>query len=101
MQYVVSYDLKAGGTNHEDVLAAISNLGESVKLLSAFWFLRSDCSLEEVRDYIASTLYPKDDLVVVKVDSLIGWGIDPPLWCMVLASWSEGGATGLESEPHE
>jgi hypothetical protein len=61
----ISYDLKVPGQNYETVIAKIKELGSWAKIEYSFWYVNSEYTAAQARDYIKPALDASDSLYVI------------------------------------
>ena len=70
----ISYDLKEPGKNYEQVISAVKRLGVWAKVHYSFWYVGSQMSAEQARDFMLKSLDTNDSLYVVDAtNNLAAW----------------------------
>lgn len=65
--YLISYDLIAPGQKYDNVHKAIKLYGTWAKPLESVWFVKTDQTPLQVRDYVLKSMDANDKLLVVEV----------------------------------
>jgi len=65
---MISYNLRKGGRDYQDLQREIMSLGVWWQSLEAVWLVESDRSCAEIRARLESFLEPGDDLLVLGLD---------------------------------
>ena len=67
MLYLITYDLNKPHKDYTSLYEAIENIGECLHPLNNIWFVKSNNSSKEIRDYIKKVLDGNDELLVVEI----------------------------------
>ena len=60
----ISYDLKNPDRDYEKVIAAVKTLGSWAKIQYSFWFVKSEFTAEQARDYLLRYIDANDSIYV-------------------------------------
>ncbi len=61
----VSYDLHQPGRNYHQVIERIKQLGLCAKPLESMWYVKTEMTAKQVRDYVWAGMDGNDSLLVV------------------------------------
>jgi hypothetical protein len=71
--YMVSYDLKANGQNYNDLSIEIEMLGESRKILTTTWVIKTEKSCLDILTKLKPYVDENDNLIVARLTNEIMW----------------------------
>lgn len=71
--YMVSYDLKANGQNYNDLSIEIEMLGESRKILTTTWVIKTEKSCLDILTKLKRHVDENDNLIVARLTNEIMW----------------------------
>lgn len=74
MGYLVTYDLDRPGQNYQQLWEALRNMG-ATRLLASVWYLTSNSSAVQLRDYFWRFMDSNDRLLVVRFDEWASYSL--------------------------
>lgn len=70
----ISYDLKNPDRDYEKVIAAVKKLGNWAKIHYSFWYVKSESTAEQARDYLAKFIDSNDSVYVADcTNNIAAW----------------------------
>jgi hypothetical protein len=75
----ISYDLKNPDRDYEKIIAATKKLGNWAKIHYSFWFVKSEFTAEQARDYLVKFVDSNDSVYIADcTNNIAAWQNIPP-----------------------
>jgi len=79
-KFLITYDLNIPGQNYDSLFKAIESLGETRHGMQNAWFLKSNSTSSEIRDYLRKFIDSNDRLFVCETTGWASYNLEIASW---------------------